>query len=232
MYRKPWERQENESTSAFYAFTIYRDLGHERSLRRVAERLASEGDQGPVNATGAGGGPTDGGFRLIVRPPGWGPDDPATKRLRKAVPGKVNAWAKQWSWVDRARAWDEEIDRHVRAAFIDEIKRMARRQAQEARAACAVRMAVVTRALERLQLPEEQERLRNIPIEELLRFAIEATATLPKLHEAERDARCIRVRNMLLEDGTVTTEWEIFERRPPREDPQVQLEKDEKIDAL
>jgi hypothetical protein len=37
---------------------------------------------------------------------------------------------------------------------------------------------------------------------------------------------------MLAEDGTVTTEWEIFERRPPREDPQVRLGEDEKIEVL
>ncbi len=167
-----------------------------------------------------------------MRPPGWDPDDPATKRRQKSVLNKVQTWAKQWAWVDRARAWDEEIDRHVRAASLDEIKRMARLDAQEARACCALRMAVASQALQRLQKPEELERLPRIPIEELIAFACEVTTVIPKLHEAERDARCIRPRNMLAEDGTVTTEWKIFERRPPREDPQVQPEEDEKIDAL
>lgn len=32
-----WERQEGETTKAFYAFTIYRDLGHNRSLSKVHE---------------------------------------------------------------------------------------------------------------------------------------------------------------------------------------------------
>lgn len=31
----PWERQEGETTKAFYAFVIYRDLGHNRSISRV-----------------------------------------------------------------------------------------------------------------------------------------------------------------------------------------------------
>ena len=36
---KPWERQEGETNKQFEAFAIYRDMGQERSLRKVAERL-------------------------------------------------------------------------------------------------------------------------------------------------------------------------------------------------
>lgn len=35
----PWERLENESSVNFEAFAIYRDMGRERSLSKVAERL-------------------------------------------------------------------------------------------------------------------------------------------------------------------------------------------------
>ena len=35
----PWERQPNEGPKAFEAFTIYRDLGKERTLPKVAETL-------------------------------------------------------------------------------------------------------------------------------------------------------------------------------------------------
>ncbi len=84
-----------------------------------------------------------------------------------AFVSKVTAWSKQWEWADRARACDEEIDRHVRAAYLDEAKRMARIQAQEARAACAVNMTFVGKFLARVRAPEEQERLDSVPIEEL-----------------------------------------------------------------
>lgn len=37
---KPWERQEGEGVKAFEAFSIYLDLGEERSIRAVAQKLA------------------------------------------------------------------------------------------------------------------------------------------------------------------------------------------------
>ena len=37
---KPWERQEGESVKAFEAFTVYLEMGDERSIRDVAQRLA------------------------------------------------------------------------------------------------------------------------------------------------------------------------------------------------
>lgn len=36
---QPWERRENESTKAYEAFCTYRDMGRERSLSKVAEKL-------------------------------------------------------------------------------------------------------------------------------------------------------------------------------------------------
>lgn len=36
---KPWERQEGESIKAFEAFTVYLEMGDERSLRAIGQRL-------------------------------------------------------------------------------------------------------------------------------------------------------------------------------------------------
>lgn len=37
---EPWERQNNESTQAYAAFKCYLDMGEDRSLRRVEQKLA------------------------------------------------------------------------------------------------------------------------------------------------------------------------------------------------
>ena len=37
---RPWDRQAGESSKAYEAFVTYRDLGAERSIRRVAEALS------------------------------------------------------------------------------------------------------------------------------------------------------------------------------------------------
>ena len=36
---EPWERRQDESTKAYEAFCTYRDMGRERSLSKVAEKL-------------------------------------------------------------------------------------------------------------------------------------------------------------------------------------------------
>lgn len=36
---KPWERQDNETPKQFEAFVVYRDMGEERSLSKVADKL-------------------------------------------------------------------------------------------------------------------------------------------------------------------------------------------------
>ena len=36
----PWERQDGETSKQFEAFVVYRDMGEERSLVKVAERLS------------------------------------------------------------------------------------------------------------------------------------------------------------------------------------------------
>lgn len=40
---EPWERRENETTKAYEAFCIYRDMGRERSLAKVAEKQQKSG---------------------------------------------------------------------------------------------------------------------------------------------------------------------------------------------
>lgn len=68
-----FERQPNESSKAFEAFRLYRDMGPERSAEAVAKKLG---------------------------------------KSRKGL----DRWSSRFSWVDRARAWDDFLDAKQRAA--------------------------------------------------------------------------------------------------------------------
>ncbi len=80
----PWERQEGESVKAFEAFTIYLEMGDERGIRAVAQRL-------------------DKSRTLIGR------------------------WSVTYHWVERAAAYDADIQRKVHAAAVKKQKKMAER---------------------------------------------------------------------------------------------------------
>ena len=81
----PWERQKGESAQAFEAFSIYRDLGSERSQQAVAKQLCKS-------------------RQLLAR------------------------WSAQWEWVERARAYDIDLDRQARVQSLKDAKDMRRRQ--------------------------------------------------------------------------------------------------------
>jgi len=80
----PWERQKGESAKAFEAFTIYLEMGDERGIRAVAQRL-------------------DKSRTLIGR------------------------WSATYRWVERAAAYDADVQRRVHAAAVKKKKKMAER---------------------------------------------------------------------------------------------------------
>src|SRR5262245_48648198 len=77
----PYERQVNEPMAAWHGFQCYRELGMERSYRKVAAAVSR------------------------------------TKRM-------VERWGSKWNWIERAAAWDAELDRWIRAASTAEILSM------------------------------------------------------------------------------------------------------------
>jgi hypothetical protein len=100
-------RLASESTEAFHAFSIYRDLGLQRSLDEVSRRLDAE-----KRGTG---------IRLVSA---------KEVRTKHRKSGKIGLWSRKYRWVERAAAWDHIVDQRLREKQLDEIERMAKRQAQ------------------------------------------------------------------------------------------------------
>src|SRR5262245_12181395 len=79
----PWERWPGESAKAYAAFCLFRDLGPGRSLDAASRSYHH---------------------------PGLEAQQPPRRRLPRAS-GTIRRWAHRWSWLDRARAWDQETER-------------------------------------------------------------------------------------------------------------------------
>lgn len=70
-----WERQPGESSVAYEAFLLYRNMGHETEGEKKKRRLAS-----------------------------------VAEKLGKSLK-LIERWSRTWDWVERARAYDNELQR-------------------------------------------------------------------------------------------------------------------------
>lgn len=73
------------------------------------------------------------------------------------------AWSREFSWVARASAWDEEVDRKEREEHLQTVRDMTKRHVQEAR-------ALQAKAIARLQSLDPGE----LSPREVLRYFVEA----------------------------------------------------------
>ena len=78
---EPWERKPDESPQAYAAALMYFELGPDRSLQAVAEKLT------PTRKASKG----------------------RQKGVR--VPGHIYRWSKQFEWPERAKAYDDRDNR-------------------------------------------------------------------------------------------------------------------------
>lgn len=81
---KAWERQAGESEKAFEAFTVYRDMGEERTFTAVCRKLGKS--------------------RTLI-----------------------DRWNKRWNWRERARAYDNDMERAARAKAVKDRQAMTER---------------------------------------------------------------------------------------------------------
>lgn len=84
----PWDRQPKETTQAYEAFDLYRHMGPERSVIKVAQKCGKYRSQ-------------------------------------------IGRWSSKWSWVDRAAAWDQHLDKQAQKAL--EREEIAARKAMKKR---------------------------------------------------------------------------------------------------
>jgi len=98
-----WERQKDESSKAYAAFCIYRDMGPDRSIEKVYE-----------------------------------------KRSRRGPLSRLKNWSVKHNWVERAKAYDDYLERKKREEKEKAILEMAERHARLA-------MAFQQRVAQRLQ---------------------------------------------------------------------------------
>lgn len=102
--REIWERQDGETTKAYRAFSLYRDMPpSRRSIARVAKAINDE----------------------LVRQGG---------QRKPYLVRQCQKWSSKYRWVERAHAYDDELDRIARAERAEAIREMARRQASLGRA--------------------------------------------------------------------------------------------------
>jgi hypothetical protein len=126
-----WERAKGESAKAYAAFCVYRDLGSERSLRK----MANEGECG-------------------------------------ANVGQLERWSSRWKWVNRAAAYDDELDRQTRRVNEKERKQMVIRHTRISMLA----QDTITDQLEKLLADVQADPKKRLMPTELARLMHEAVA--------------------------------------------------------
>jgi hypothetical protein len=193
-------RLASESTEAFHAFSIYRDLGLRRNLDEVSRRFDAE--------------KRGSGLRLVSA-------KEVGKKHRKS--GKIGFWSRKYQWVERAAAWDRIVDQRLREKQLDEIEKMAKRQAQQAQVLSQVLMAPVVAFATGLKDPNRARTLENADMHQLLEMSFESAKAVPRVHKAERLARGVKVvdTDPVSNPGSTqgAAEWRVTEYQPERKEP-------------
>ena len=98
-----------------------------------------------------------------------------------------------YACVERATAWDRIVDQRLREKQLEEIERMAKRQAQEAQVLSQILMSPVVALAARLKDSHGARTLENADMHKLLEMSFETAKAVPRLHKAERLARGVKV---------------------------------------
>lgn len=94
-----WLQQPGESDAAYAAFVSYRDVGPGRTVDEAYRRSKGVGAEGAPR------------------------DQQETKGGARA-PGRWREWAKEWSWKDRATAYDNRVQDAVVEARVEVVRQV------------------------------------------------------------------------------------------------------------
>ena len=179
-----FERLPGESAEAFRAFALYRDLGAKRSLLAVTRQLADQSN-------------ADAGATIVVLPEGYdpalsGPSGVPTERQIRQKSGRVSTWSRKWAWVERARAWDEHLDRAILRRTLSTVEDMAARHARQNEQVLGVMMLPFVELAKAIR-EEGRNDLKTMKASKLLKAALYGARYFDRLQNAERNARGVKV---------------------------------------
>lgn len=213
MQKNVWERRPEESEQAFYAFTLYRDMGLTRSLRGVQDKLSLQLVKNKEGEYGVDLASLPRNLEIVDLESTQG----ATPEPRIWVNGRIKSWSRAHDWVERSRAYDGEIDRRVAKRQIESATGVRLKHQKATAVSTATMSYALTRFINRLSDPVEQHFLDQIPIEDLLGIAMEASTRLGKVLKAEMIAHGVVVtKGEETESGPYR--WEIGIRQPERKE--------------
>lgn len=113
------------------------------------------------------------------------------KRLADEVKGysphKLYIISKQYLWEERARAYDNYVDRKKTENKINSTQSMLDRHSDEAKTAQKTLMLTFQELQKRIK-ENDMGDLSELSMSDLLRLAMQAADRMPKLHDAERKA--------------------------------------------
>jgi hypothetical protein len=158
------------------------------------------------------------GLRIVV-------DNEGTKVAprRPQKTGRIGLWSRKFRWVERAAAWDAVVDAHLRAKQLDAIEKMARKHAEQAMLAAETLMVPILAFAHALADPERRAVLENFDTLELFKLCVSAISLMPRLQEAERLARGVKVVDTEPVSNPGSTqggvEWRLTVYQPERKEP-------------
>lgn len=156
-----WEKQEGETDKAYAGFRIYRDLGNRRSLRAACAVYRAELEQAnEPDKEKAKGIVLD---AILYKKPG-------------KISGHFSSWCSQFSWVERAAAYDAYRDSLVRPElereYIAAMQELRKRQVEWSEQAWRQSVSFLSFAMDKMsEVPPEE--LSHADISRYARLAVE-----------------------------------------------------------